>query len=326
MQYLQLGEPPLYYLLATLPVWLLRTKDITSQLYAARLMSLTLFLVSVVSARRITRQLTMAGDPLRWIVPLTMALLPGFVDLMTAVNNSSGEIAVFSLFLWGSTMLVRRGLSFLDLMWVLVTAALCFLAKNTTFIAVPLNAIVVLSALLRGRWHKVPWGEFVLAGDAGFAAIFSWGDAAFWYRSTSQIKPTRVKSSLAPLGTYALQLDVAAEVTPAWLRPLYQPLPTKTVQSLHGKMVTLGAWMWGGGLPEDSEPSYESSIRMVFTPFLNDGQRSYFREVTLEETPTFYAFSVELPETTPRLWLALEPTARNKGFDDSSNRVVFYDL
>ena len=45
--YAQLGDPPLYYLLASLPVRLMDGQDVTLQLYAARLVSLCLYLVVI---------------------------------------------------------------------------------------------------------------------------------------------------------------------------------------------------------------------------------------------------------------------------------------
>jgi hypothetical protein len=43
----QLGDPPLYYLLASIPLRLMHSTSIEAQLYAARLVSLLLFLVTV---------------------------------------------------------------------------------------------------------------------------------------------------------------------------------------------------------------------------------------------------------------------------------------
>jgi len=42
------------------------------------------------------REITIPNHPLRWMVPLTLALLPAFVELMTAVNNDVLACAVFS--------------------------------------------------------------------------------------------------------------------------------------------------------------------------------------------------------------------------------------
>ena len=107
--YTQLDDPPLYYLLASLPVRLLHGQSVTLQLYAARLVSLCLYLAVILIGWGLMGEFVVAGHPLRWMVPITLALLPGFTDLMTAVNNAVGAVAVFSLFLWASVRLLRRG-------------------------------------------------------------------------------------------------------------------------------------------------------------------------------------------------------------------------
>jgi len=49
------------------------------------------------------------------VVPLTLASLPGFADLLSSVNNDVGAVAFVSLVLWGSLRLIQRGLMPLDL-------------------------------------------------------------------------------------------------------------------------------------------------------------------------------------------------------------------
>ena len=60
--------------------------DITSQLYVARMVSLLLFLLTIAIAGALARDLTPPRHMLRWAVPLGLALMPPFVDVMTAVK------------------------------------------------------------------------------------------------------------------------------------------------------------------------------------------------------------------------------------------------
>ena len=98
----QLEDPPLYYLLAAAAMKPLDRQAILAQLYAGRLVSLGLFLLTLAIAWGVAAELTPPGSVMRWMLPLSMALLPGFADVMTSLNNSVGAVAFFSLFLWGS--------------------------------------------------------------------------------------------------------------------------------------------------------------------------------------------------------------------------------
>src|SRR5438105_7409914 len=100
-------HPPLYYVIAGLPLRVFAEADVTAQLYAARLVSLLLFLSTIVAGYGCMRLLTPEGNMLRWLVPATMALLPGYVDIMTSVNNDVGATAAFSLVLWLCLSMMR---------------------------------------------------------------------------------------------------------------------------------------------------------------------------------------------------------------------------
>ena len=83
----QIDDYPVYYWLAALPLRLLVGNDVTLQLYAARAASLFLFLVSILGGWGLIRELTHPESMLRWLIPVCLALLPAYADIMTAVNN-----------------------------------------------------------------------------------------------------------------------------------------------------------------------------------------------------------------------------------------------
>jgi hypothetical protein len=140
-------------------------------------------------------------------------------------------------------------------------------------------------------------------------ATLSWADAAYWYRATAQLLPTRFESAAAPIGTHALQLHANAPTTPSWIKPLSQPLPVQLVQDLAGKTVTLGAWMWANQPVEAS------------TPRLHTGGNSYQEAVSLSLTPAFFAFTVNLDENDFRAWVTLD-APRNASLPDLQ---IYYD-
>ena len=192
--YTQLNDPPLYYIAASIPVRLLQNKSVTTQLYGARLVSLILYLAILLVGWGLMGEIVMPNHPLRWMVPITMALLPSFTDLMTAVNNNVGAVLAFSIFLWASIHLLRRGLAIIALVVVFGAAALCFWTANIAWIALPLTPVVLLFTLARGRWRPYAWGLCLVSAVIAFGAASMWGDAAVWYRRTFQAAPTRVEN------------------------------------------------------------------------------------------------------------------------------------
>lgn len=298
--YRQLDEPPGYYLFAALPLRLARlfgVEAVAAQLRAARLASLALFLLVVLCAWGITAELTRPGHVLRWMVPLSLALLPGFVDLMTAVNNDVGAIAAFSLFLWGAVRLVQRRFSWVNLAWCLAAVVLCTFTKVTALFAAALFPIAVLLSLGRGRLRWLAWAALGLAGLALLAVTLSWGDAGWWARNTLQEGSTRVETPQAPLGTHAFQLSLPAGSSATYDFQLHQLIDLPQGVSLQGQEVTVGAWMWA------DRPLLASS------PVLNTfaGLKKYQTTAELTETPQFVAFTAPIEGDAQRNFISLAP-------------------
>jgi hypothetical protein len=308
--YTQLDDPPLYYLVASLPVRLLHGQSVTLQLYAARLVSLCLYLAVILIGWGLMGELVVAGHPLRWMVPITLALLPGFTDLMTAVNNDVGAVVAFSLFLWASVRLVQRGPSFFGLVFIFGAATLCYWTKISVWLALPLLPVVLLFALLRGRWRLLAWALFLAMVGIGLGAVFMWGDAAVWYRRTLQAAPTRVVNSLAPLGEHAFQLDFSLQKSnPAIL----QPLPPETILDLRNAPVTLGAWVWS------SQPM--QALMPALSCDCGGGLQVFTREIQVGTEPMFYFLTATLPANARYVWVALTTPADM----EAAQGTVFYD-
>jgi hypothetical protein len=308
-QYSQLDEPLGYYLLAGLPWFLLPSDAISAQLYAARLVSLVLFLVTVLAGWGLVVEITPEGHPMRFLIPMTMALLPGYVDLMTSVNNDVGAIAVFSLFLWSSLRLVRRGPSFWTLLAVLITTGLCLITKRTVYIALPLLGIALLFAFLRGKLRILAWGLVILSGILGILLGFSWGDTALWYRDTSQEVPTRISLPQAPEGGAALRLVIQPGASDV---KLVQMLPVKVAKPLSGQPLTLGGWIWA------TQPLEINSIQLGIL----DGRQIFGEQVEIDQTPQFFALTVIPTGNTATTWVLLEP---GKNLDIDQPVEIFYD-
>ncbi len=298
--YRQLDEPPGYYLFASLPVRLARlagSEDVAIQLRAARLASLVLFLLVIFCAWGITRELTRPGHVLRWMVPLSLALLPGFTDLMTAVNNDVGAVAAFSLFLWGALRLVQRRFSWLNLAWSLAALALCYFTKVTVLYAAALLPVALLLGVSRGRWRWLAWGVLGLAVLIVLGASLSWGDAAWWARNTFQAGNTRVETPLAPLGTHAFQVTLPAGTSATYEYQLHQLIDLPRGENLQGKEVTVGAWMWADRPVQVSSP--------VFNTY--NGLKNAQVTVDVTQAPQFVAFTTPVEGDAQRSFISLAP-------------------
>jgi hypothetical protein len=124
--------------------------------------------------------------------------------------------------------------------------------------------------------------------------IFSWGDAALWYRDTSQDIPTRVTLPQTPDGEVALRLVIQpgdADVK------LAQILPVDVAEILSGQPLTLGAWIWA------TQPLEINSAQLG----VYDGQQIYSEKIEIDQTPRFYALNFTPIGDTTQTWVVLEP-------------------
>jgi hypothetical protein len=202
--YSQYLEPPIYYYLASAGVAVLRGENITRQMFGARLVSYFLYLLTIIAAWGMARELTNPRNPVRWMLPVSLVFLPGFVDIMTAVNNDSAAVVVVSFSLWSAVRLIRKGFNWFEFFWLLALVALGIFTKSTAMVGLLLFPIVIALSVLPGRLKWIIWalGAAVLMSSPFL--LFDKQDAAFFYRSTSMEEPLRVKNSNAVLGDWVL--------------------------------------------------------------------------------------------------------------------------
>jgi hypothetical protein len=292
----ELLHPPAYYVLISLPLRLVRHLDLVSQLYVARAVSLVLFMLTIGVIGCLMRELAPPGHHLRWALPLAIALLPAFADLMTAVNNDVGAVAVFSLFLWGVVRMIRRGPTWQRLLWVFSAALLAAATKNTAAVAL----VLALVACLITFWVRRGWRWRWLAATAviGAAALLmvalGWGDAAAWYRDgiASQAAPTRVAVAVAPVGRHVLMLEPPAA---DGARALSNPVVGFNEAELVGKKVTIGGWVW-------AEQPMTARIGLAFKTPEAAASNALLRQVSVPAVPSFVSWTVEVPRGASALY------------------------
>jgi len=288
----QANERTLYYSLVSLPLRALRYTDLVTQLHAARLTSLWIYLLTIVFAAQLVRELTHEGNPLRWFVPLLMALIPSFVDLMTAVNDDVGVTATFTLFFVCVARIFMRGLTLRRAIALIGATLLSIATKTTGLLAAPLCVVTFLFVIARPR---VAWSVMGIALIALAAASLNISGAAYWYRSSAA---NEIPTSDGTVGARALAVNanLVNNYSTDQLRPR-QPLPLAVTQNLRGKTVTLGAWVWS---------SSAETVRVHSPTFAdkNAGQYEY-RDIAISNTPQFFAFSFPVRENVAfaAVWL-----------------------
>jgi len=292
--YSQLYDKPLYYLLASLPLHILHNKSIEIQLYGARIISLGLLLLTILCAWGFTREVTSQNSILRWMLPLTIALIPAFTDLMTAVNNDTAAVAFFSLFLWGSVRVLRMGVSIINLTMVILSSLACFYTKENVYVAVPLLFILLIILFLR---KFKPWLILSIIGFVVFVIFFVIFDFKYphlWYFDSLQNDMPRHSNASAPLGEYVFQINL----TPLHKRDkISQLIPVNDVKKLRGRMVSLGGYIWS------SKTTRIDSPKLVLGP--SGIEYSFPIEVT--NKPEFFIHSFEIDPDARRAWIDLDP-------------------
>ncbi len=306
----QLTNPPFYYLLASLPMKLLPPEAVLQQLYAARLVSWLLYLLSLLAIWGLSVEVAPSAHWLHFLLPLSVAFLPGYLDIMTAVNNDVGAITLASFCLWGCARLMRRGFCWYALLGMLLSAALIFWTKETAYFMILVTGVTLWLLVWPSAWRWIARLALVIASLAAFFILISWDDAAYWYRSSAQAASTRLASPQAAVGGAVFQIDTSAVNTPNWLPALAQPIYRQPLISDQDRIYTLGAWVWA------------DRPMKVFSPILALGPADFQKQVTVGQQPVFVAVRAELPShESQTMRVILQPT--RMGNPDGGS--VYYD-
>jgi hypothetical protein len=314
----QVGDPPLYFWLAALPMRVLPPMAVETQLYAGRLVSLVMYLLTILAAWGLLGELLPPGHALRWMVPATLVLLPGFTDTMTSLNSDVGAVFFYTLWLWACLRLMRRGLSLTWLAIFFLAAAACIFTKKTVYLVAVTAPLGLMLALVKGKWQILVWGIFGLAGVAVIATMLTWDDPAYWYRITSQAQSGRVMTTTQDTipqetGGFALQAAVNRKTTDFRLG-FSQVLPNVTAAGLAGKTVTVAGWMWASAPIQATTPAL-NVFRTISQSWTLEAP------VTLDATPRFFAVQYEIPSEARMIVLMISPSSVSK---NASKVMVYY--
>ena len=312
---LQVGGEPAYYFLASLPLRLMHHTNILVQYFAARAVSILLYLLILLAAWYAMGEIIAEDHPLRWMVPAFLALLPAFVDVMTAVNNDVAAVLASTLFMWASLRLIKRGFSIGSLIFMGATLAFCYLSKNTAWFTFALAPFVLIFSLLRGRFTWFVIGISILGVLIAPFALLEGGTATGWYQGPAQTAPLRIESANAPAGNHVFQINPSTANTSG---QLLQSLTPNAVKSLRGRYITLGAWLWANQTTQIPSPHILFSTNNNGTE-KGSVTRSPQTMLVLTTEPTFYRFVTRVPEDAFYATISIPyslPTATSKIFAD----------
>lgn len=300
----QIGDQPVYYWLAAVPLRGLAQAPIETQLYASRLVSLSLYLVMLLAAWNALGEVFPHGkSALRWKVPFSLALLPGLADLMTAVNNDVAAIAFSTVFFWSALRLLRRGLSLPNVVFSLGAVLLCLFSKSTAWVVAPLWVISMWLAALGAQRRVLAWGSLALVGLAASMVILTVSGAALWLPNRSASVENRLKTSRAIAGEYAFRLPTLSQGLTASIN---QRIPGGLANSLTTRHLTLGGWAWSDLPARLVVEVHARSQRIYQGVFETDGTARFFAagfDVPEGQTPTLVRVFAQANQADRQVWL-----------------------
>lgn len=203
-------QPPLYYLVAALPVWVFADAALEVRLVAARCLSLLAYLVTVWLAWRIGLA-AFEDDPGRaFLVAFLVAWFPMHARMAGVVNNDVLARVMTSAVLLLSLLITRRGTSVKRIVVLGVLVALGLLTKTTAVSAVAVAALALLLAPGgHGKLRRNLLIAAVLGGILGLGVLF-------WLDSHNPAIPHSVKNLKMRL-EYGLSLRALVDLRDTFL-------------------------------------------------------------------------------------------------------------
>lgn len=163
------ANPPLYYLWESIPYLVASGGDFFDRLYAMRLWSVLLLLVTTAATWLLIGELTDRRRSLQLAGAAVVGMQPMAVFVSSSVNPDAGLIACFALAFWLGARVLRRGLTARDGFALGAVTALAIVTKGTGYALVPAVAL----ALGVGAWRRLPdrRAAALTAGLGGLALV-----------------------------------------------------------------------------------------------------------------------------------------------------------
>ncbi|HYF61658.1 MAG TPA: hypothetical protein VD886_02525 [Herpetosiphonaceae bacterium] len=267
------GDPPLYFMLAAIPLRLTAGWPVEAQVRLLRALNALLLPAAVACAYGAAREIDSERPHLALATAGFIALHPMFAVIGAALNNDGLANLLGAALTWLALRCLRLGLTWRRVLLTAAVLGLALLTKRTTAPFLALAPALAWSGLRRGwrRWRRWPLRRRLNAGLGGLLLLgvlagwtlgqVRWQVAGIWLNAPPGRVAARTGDSLA--------LRMGDEV--------FQPLPTLGLQLVRDRTVTFAAYVWSRGPARGRLVIYHDDQR-VELPFDLDGPAS--RQIT----------------------------------------------
>lgn len=306
----QVGDEPGYYYLLSLPLRLLKNTSIDFQYNICRLFSFFLFLLTIYLAWKIATSVFSSNNPITWMIPVFISILPGFVDTMLSVSNDVAAIFSVTLFLYASVKILNHKINPRSILLFLFSLVCCYFSKNIAWFGLILAPPVMLFAVLPRRFHVYILSMITIGLIAIALLSLDLNGSSHWYITASTAAQGKEKTVNAPDGNYA-QYEIVKTTSINSLQG--QSLPPDTIIPLRNHEITLGLWIWA------------DQVTQIYNPdiyFIVGGQQTTPENsrISVDTNPHFFTFSFHVPPEATRGNLVLHPQIK-----ELSNTKIYYD-
>ena len=146
------ANPPFYYLWESIPYLVASGGDFFDRLYAMRIWSVVLLMVTTAATWLLVGELTGNRRSLQLAGAALAGMQPMAVFVSASVNPDAALIACFALAFWLGARVLVRGLTLRDGLGLGAVTALAVLTKGTGYALVPATVLV----LVIGGWRLLP--------------------------------------------------------------------------------------------------------------------------------------------------------------------------
>jgi hypothetical protein len=263
------GDPPLYFYLTAIPLWLTADWSVESQVHLLRLLNVLLLPIVVACAYGAAREIDPEQPYLALAVAGFIALHPMFTVIGSALNNDGLANLFGAALVWLALRCLRLGLSWQRGLLLVALLGLASLTKRTTVPFLILAPVLGWAGLRRAwRWRRTfPGRQQRQAGLGivlllGLVVVWSvnqvrWSGAGFWLHAAPGRFAERTAAGLA--------LHAGDTV--------YQPLSTLGLQLVRDRSVTFAAYISSRGPARGRLVIYDADERREL-PFALEGQAS----------------------------------------------------